>query len=412
MLVLEALPLPLSKGDKLRSYHIARALAQDGSCLLAAPAVNPQYLDELHDTGMFREILLLPVRPPAGRWTRTLRLDNTFYLQRGWPGYLKQCRLMLKDIARRYDVTMVIVGNLGVSPFVTELPGVIRVLDDFDCVTLRSERDYAVRGPQMMFSERLAHLLSTYRYRRQESRLHEGFDLVTTISPVDARRLGALSPRAKIEVVPNGVDRKLLDYENPASVMQGAIAFWGNLDFTPNETATQYFFDQVYEPYLAKLGVPCFVIGGGAAGWIKELPRRFPAVQIPGFVKDLPALVSRIPIMVNPMVSGSGLKNKLLEAFALGRAVVSTTMGSEAINATPGEHFLLGKDAKDFAQKVMDLVSDPNAAKTLGARARQLVEQRYTWDTVENQWRSLLASALDCRKQSANASRKQSANAY
>jgi len=93
--------------------------------------------------------------------------------------------------------------------------------------------------------------------------LPEGFDLVTTISPVDARRLGALSPRAKIEVVPNGVDRKLLDYENPASAMQGAIAFWGNLDFPPNETATRYFFDEVYEPYLAKLGVPCFVIGEG-----------------------------------------------------------------------------------------------------------------------------------------------------
>src|SRR5262245_65842296 len=118
LLVLNALPLPLSHdGDKLRKYHIARALAQDGNCLLAAPAVNPQYLDELHDTGMFREILLLPVRPAAGRWTRTLRLDNTFYLQRGWPAYLQQCRLVLKEIVRRYDVTMVIVGNLDVSPF-------------------------------------------------------------------------------------------------------------------------------------------------------------------------------------------------------------------------------------------------------------------------------------------------------
>ena len=106
--------------------------------------------------------------------------------------------------------------------------------------------------------------------------------------------------------------------------------------------------------------------------------------------------------MVNPMVSGSGLKNKLLEAFALGRAVVSTAMGSEAIKATPGEHFLLGRDAKDFAHKVMYLVSDPTAAQALGARARQLIEQRYTWHAVENQWRSLLTSALDCRKQSAN----------
>src|SRR5262245_9988978 len=118
LLVLDALPLPLfSGGDRLRNYHIARALAQDGTCLLAAPAVNPQYLDELHETGMFRKIFLLPVQPAAGRWTRTLRLDNTFYLQRGWPAYLQQCRLVLKEIVRRYDVTMVIVGNLDVSPF-------------------------------------------------------------------------------------------------------------------------------------------------------------------------------------------------------------------------------------------------------------------------------------------------------
>lgn len=167
MLVLDALPLPLSDGARLRNYHIARALAQDGTCILAAPAVNPQYLDELHETGMFHEILLFPVRPAAGRWRRTLRLDETFYLQRGWPAYLEQCRLMLKDIACRYDVTMVMAVNLGVSQFVTELPGVIRVLDDCDCVTLTLERDYALCGPEMMFPARLARLLSTYRYRRQ-----------------------------------------------------------------------------------------------------------------------------------------------------------------------------------------------------------------------------------------------------
>ena len=125
---------------------------------------------------------------------------------------------------------------------------------------------------------------------------------------------------------------------------------------------------------------------------MKSLPQRLPKVRVTGFVEDLAPVVSRIPIMVNPMVSGSGLKNKLLEAFALGRAVVSTSMGSESVDAEPGQHFRLADDPKKFADEILELIKKPEESRKLGDRARQFVAEKYTWGGVEKEWRNVLAS--------------------
>jgi glycosyltransferase involved in cell wall biosynthesis len=94
--------------------------------------------------------------------------------------------------------------------------------------------------------------------------------------------------------------------------------------------------------------------------------------------------------MVNPMVSGSGMRNKVLEAFALGLPVVSTTLGLESVpKAIPGEHFVLADAPKAFAAAVLELNADQALRGQLRNRAHALVMTHYTWSAVSAQWRAL-----------------------
>ena len=94
------------------------------------------------------------------------------------------------------------------------------------------------------------------------------------------------------------------------------------------------------------------------------------------------------------MVEGSGLKNKVLEAFAAGLPVVSTTMGIEAINATDGKHYRSADSAEDFADRVSELLDNRDQASNLAKNARQLVEQEYTWDAAGSSFNSAIERAM------------------
>ena len=127
------------------------------------------------------------------------------------------------------------------------------------------------------------------------------------------------------------------------------MAFWGNLAFSPNETALRFFIDEVYEPFLRSADVEVCIVGPNAPAWLTRYAAMTSGSCCPGFVPDLRAAVRAYPVMVNPMLTGSGLKNKVLEAFALGLAVVSTPLGVDAFpGVRDGAHALLGEDGNSW----------------------------------------------------------------
>ena len=124
------------------------------------------------------------------------------------------------------------------------------------------------------------------------------------------------------------------------------------------------------------------------------MARSNPSIILPGFVADLEGYLASIPVMVNPMVSGSGLKNKVLESFGLGLAMVTTSMGIEAIESRDKEHCLFADDPGVFAEKVLTLLDDPGLRSKLAANAKQLVKERYSWQRVGRDFSQLLEGVL------------------
>jgi glycosyltransferase involved in cell wall biosynthesis len=214
---------------------------------------------------------------------------------------------------------------------------------------------------------------------------------VTTISEPDRRQLLDLhGPASNLHVIRNGVPDRLLDPLGPSGSRRG-VAFWGNLAFGPNCEALRFFVEQVFVPFLAAEDVELCVVGHHAPEWLVDISRREPGIVVTGFVPDLAAAVGGYPIMINPMRTGSGLKNKVLEAFGLGLAVISTRLGVDALGEVrDGEHLVLADEPADLAREVLALLGDDGRRDGLRTRAHDLVSTRYPWDRVGQDWRALL----------------------
>ena len=382
------LPFPLTHGGRLRVHYLSAALLGGNKCFLAAFAVNPEQMDAVSGLGIFEDILLLPLAPENYSFMRHFRLNDARFIRSSNRRYIRHVVSILNNYLERHAIDIAIAGNLHLAEYLEQLSVKKKIVDDFDCHSLTMEREYNVCLNGLSIARKMLYRLALHRIRAQESGLTKWCDLVTTISEPDKKRLVELSKIRKdaVAVIPNGVAPELEAECGEFGEMQNSIAFWGNLSFKPNYSAIQYFYKNIFVPYLAAEGITWYIIGRDADEWISGLAEDHDNIVVTGFIDDLFGFVKRIPVTVNPMIMGSGLKNKVLEAFALKRTVISTAMGVEAIDATPGEHYVLADDPQKFAEAVIYYLGNRGQRKAIGDRARRLVMEKYTWDVVGKQW--------------------------
>ena len=200
-----------------------------------------------------------------------------------------------------------------------------------------------------------------------------------TSSPPLASRPFDLSP-ARITVIPAGVDTAAArPFDVPPEAAHVVIV--GPLNWTPNADAALWFADEIW-PRI-KSAVPearCTI--AGAYPTKRLLARADEDLRVPGFVEDYAALLSSATVLAVPLRIGGGMRVKLLEFFAHGKAVVSTYVGAEGNEARDGEEILLADGAEAFAETVVRVLRKPDLVTSLGARARELAERRYSWTEI------------------------------
>jgi glycosyltransferase involved in cell wall biosynthesis len=123
-----------------------------------------------------------------------------------------------------------------------------------------------------------------------------------------------------------------------------------------------------------------------------------PSVKVPGHVPDVRPWVGPAAVFVVPMRVGGGTRLKVLDAMSQGKALVVTRLGAEGIEAEDGRHLVLADTASDFARRVVELLRDPGRRQTLGAAARQRVEERYAWPVIGRRLVEAYATAIEARR--------------
>jgi glycosyltransferase involved in cell wall biosynthesis len=195
-------------------------------------------------------------------------------------------------------------------------------------------------------------------------------------SAVDAAALAKLHPSAAIVIAPNIVDTATPDGTSTEDPWM--ILFQGGMDWFPNRDAAAFFITDIYPRVLQLAPQARLTIAGRNPS--ADFVRRFvavPGVTITGTVPDMRAIVSRAAIAIAPLRIGSGTRLKILEAAALGKAVVSTTIGAEGLSFRDGKEIVLADDPKAFAHAVATLLRDPTRRREIGCAAKRKTAQEY-----------------------------------
>jgi glycosyltransferase involved in cell wall biosynthesis len=377
----------LADGYDLRAWHLSRELARLDSLVLVPISCSDRDRGKvtLDPYSLFDEVVE-PLVLSAGRPSilRHLRRSDANYYSLGYPRYHRQAVDLISAMLKRHSANRIVAFGGDLAGFLTPFRSARVLFDAVDSTVLFIER-YVAACTDMTLVNKLRWKLARWRWIHTEGRFPRWFTHVTTVSGADTQVIKRLSGgRENVTTIPNGVDpvleQSLAGKHVPS---KRGVIFWGSLAFPANAHAIRFFFDKVYEPYLAAAGVEWCIVGRGAEPWVEAAARRYPSIRVMGFVEDVYAVVSDYPVVINSMVSGGGIKNKVLEAFALEKAVVSTPLGIESIaGAVNGLHYVEASTPEEMAESVLALLKDPARCKTLGSNARQLIMAQYTWRRV------------------------------
>lgn len=380
-------------GYDLRVWPLCQALATAGHRLqLFVVPINPGRAADsssiIADISSVFEVVdsapsLNNARPSL---RRHLRLSESNYFRQANPDFHADVCNRLAGVCQRFAPDRIIYFGTNLIGFKGCDEVIPHLIDVCDSVHLTLDRQYAAT-PVGFGREALRRKVQMSRWRMAEGSLARHFKRIAAISPADATRLSELNSQIPVEVIPNGVNAALVHTVIRRTPTRRGVVFWGNLGFHPNAEAMRFFYENVYLPHLAPLGIEFAVIGSNAPDWLQAKAEHDPSLRLLGFVPDLTEVVNDYPIMVAPLISGSGLKNKVLEAFALGLPVVATPMAVEAIpEAIEGQHYMGGESPDQLAHAIKRLLDDLPTRTRLAEAARCLVEGHYSWNSVGRKW--------------------------
>lgn len=161
-----------------------------------------------------------------------------------------------------------------------------------------------------------------------------------------------------------------------------SLIFTGSMSYPPNVHAVLFFFEMIYP--LIKQQIPevkFYVVGNNPSKGILRL--RSSDIIITGFVEDIRPYIAKASVVIVPIISDDGgFKIKVLEAMAMGKPIVSTSLGAKGIDVSDGENIIIAGNPKEFADRVIELLNNEQQRKRIGANARRLIEEKYSWEKM------------------------------
>jgi polysaccharide biosynthesis protein PslH len=382
LLLTQVVPYPPDAGPKIKTYNVLRALAEQHEVHLASFVRSPA--EEANARSLARFCAgTTPVPLKRSRLrdlaalARSLVNGQPFLIDRDDSRAMRQA---IAELLEQEHFDAVHADQLSMGQFAVDLRLPLRVLDEHNAVWTIVQRaaGWEAWGPKRLLAE-----LEWRKLRSYEGALCRRFDRVTVVSEQDAGDLtkAAGAPLAT-EVIPIAVDTEELAFvprtEKATNVVSVATMF-----YPPNVEGIHWFATQVFPAVRRAVpGVAFQAVGARPPAHIRRLATPASGMIVPGYVADVEPIFEQSAVLVVPLHSGSGMRVKILEAFARGIPIVSTTVGVEGIEARAGEHLLVADRPEEFAAAVIRLLQHPDEAARLASAGRALVEAKYDWRTA------------------------------
>ncbi|MDQ2716580.1 MAG: glycosyltransferase [Chloroflexota bacterium] len=367
-------------GAGTRNYHLLKALASKHTVSLLALVDSAEMQD--YDSSLLEEwarVVQVVVRPQP----RSKRKQQVVASVRG-QSYV----LAVQTVARMQEALDALLARDRYDAVVFEsaliagyrLPAGLKVVID--------QHNIEYELLQRTYKHEVAWLRRWYNWR--ESCLLKPIEIarcrraqaVLVTSERERLSLQRVLADKLIEVVPNGVDIQAFQGESGVAAQEiaGRLVFTGTMDYYPNVDAVLSFARQCWPLIQAQYPeATWYIVGKNPLPDVRKLGD-IPGITVTGFVADVRPYLASASVAIAPLSVGSGTRLKLLEAFAMRKAVVSTSLGCEGLAVRSGTHLLVEDQPEAFAHAVLAFLRNPEKRRLFGSAGRALVEEQYSWE--------------------------------
>lgn len=394
LLLTQRMPFPPNKGEKIRQFHILQHLRRSHrvhlGCLIDDPN-DRQYIDECRALCTSSFIGLMDSPAAKLGYIRGLLTGEPLSFSYFWRQDLAH---WVASLLREVRPETAIVCSSNMAPYVLHSPDrPRRLIIDYTDVDSDKFREYAatMRQPKKWLFQREARLV----LQRDRAAALEA-DFGTFVTDPEARLFQALAPEsaAKMRAIGNGVDAEyftpdaayspLYDLAHPHFVFTGTMDYWPNID------AVIWFADAIFPLICKRIPDARFIIvGANPSADVMRLASR-PGISVTGRVADVRPYIAHGAASIAPIRIARGIQNKVLEAMAMARPVITASPAFEGITATPGKELILADDPKSFAEAACGVVKGEIDGHSIGRAARECVLANYSWHAQMSKFDTLM----------------------
>ncbi|MDB4890610.1 MAG: glycosyl transferase group 1 [Gemmatimonadetes bacterium] len=384
LMIANYLPYPQITGGRIRIYNLLRRVASRHDVSLAALLEAPEDADGVSHLRQFCvnvETASMPQRTRLAKAPGMLR-----YALQGKPPELMLLHSdelvgKIRQLCSVTDFDVVQIESV-MGLYLATLPrtGSWKSIEMFQNFT--SQQFGRISEVEHRWDKRLRARVNGTAMGRWEPRYAGKFDRCTTVSEADRGLLLRANPFLHVDVIPNGVDTERYQPLPPrAEAAPPRLMFIGSMGYPPCIDAVRYFCRDILPRVRRAIpAVELQIVGGDPHPEVVALGGD--GVHVTGRVDDVVSYYQESTVCIVPLRAGGGTRLKILEAMALGRPVVSTTIGCEGLDVVDGDHLLVADTPEQFADKIVRLVQDPALCQHLCANGRQLVEAHYGWKSI------------------------------
>jgi len=376
-------PYPPDSGGRIRTFHLLREISgvHDVTLVTASETRGQEAaVSALQATIPRLTVRAVRIAPETllNRIGRAVRnpFDSLPYTwtRYGHPRFIAHIRKALQD--QRYD--LIHCDHVQVAHALVGLSTPPRLLNahNVESVLIRRMADQARPWWRKMVIR-----WQSFKTLKAERQRFRQFDRCLAVSEADAAEIERMAPGVAVSVVRNGVDLTQFTPDS-GSGDPHLIVFTGAMFWHPNIDGATFFVREILPRIRKRDPDAHLLIVGSNPSELLVRTLTAPSVRFTGTVEDVRPYLRRARLVVVPLRIGGGTRLKILEAWALGKPVVSTTIGAEGLPAEDGKNIALADSAEVFAQRAAELLNDAHTGRQLGLAGRRVVEELFGWDQV------------------------------